>query len=103
MVECKLSMYPVDPHGDAGSAAIVAPGEVSSITVATDPVTGVKLWHVSLTAKGAASNFAYTRSHIGDEVAIFCGDRKVQQATIQAASSKEFVVSAPKNWSERAR
>jgi preprotein translocase subunit SecD len=100
VVECKLSMYPVDAHGRVGSAAILSPSEISSISVATDSFTGLKLWHVSLTPKGAASNLAYTQSHIGGKIAIFCGAQQVQQATIQGASSNEFEVSAPNSSSK---
>lgn len=95
-------MYPVSAHGRIGSAAILSPSEVSSITIATDPVTGLKLWHVRLNPKGAASNLAYTQAHIGGKIAIFCGDRKVQQATIQGASAGEFEVSAPNSSFKRA-
>lgn len=103
VVECQLSVHPVDATGNVGNTPIILPTQVSSVIASTDPVTGMKLWDVKLTPEGAASNLAYTQSHVGGKIAIFCGTRRVQEATIQGASSNEFEVSAPNQSSKRTR
>ena len=93
---CKLFMYPVDSHGQVGKEAVISPGLVSSVANdGTDSRTGMNLRRVVLTPEGAAINAAYTKTHLGEKIAIFCGTQEIVRATIAGESSNEFVVSGP--------
>jgi hypothetical protein len=89
-------MYPVDSHEQVGSEPVVFPELVSSITDdGTDSRTGMKLRRVVLTSWGAAIHAAYTKTHLGERVAIFCGTQELVRPIIAGESTNEFVVSGP--------
>ena len=93
---CQLFVYPVDAHGQVGNKPVISPEQVSSVTSdGIDSRTGLKLRRVVLTAEGAMVNAAYTKSHLGEKVAIFCGAHEIVRPTIAGESSNQFVVSGP--------
>ena len=95
-MDCKLFVYPVDDHGRVSKRPMIAPKQVLSVTDSgIDPRTGLKMRRVILTSEGAAINSRYTKDHVGEKVAIFCGSEEIVRPVIAAESSNEFVVLGP--------
>ncbi len=91
--KCELSMYRVNSRGQVTHSPIISPKQVLSVSEGgKDPITGDKRWRVVLTSEGAAINSAYTKSHLTEKIAIFCGSREVMRPTIAGESSDHFVI-----------
>ena len=90
---CKLFVFPVNENGQVSESPILSPSQISSLDFqAADAPPGFKRWRVKLTAEGASANEAYSKSHIGEKIAIFCGGKEVSRPTIAGQSSGTFVV-----------
>lgn len=87
--ECELSVRPV-LDGAPASEARIRPEHVSRIVGTIDEPTGMSRWEVELTADGAAINRDFSRESVGEEIAIFCGDKEVSRPTVVAPSSDSF-------------
>src|SRR3954451_9564894 len=91
--DCKLFLYSVSENGQVGERPIITPSQVSSIDFqAADAMPGSRRWRVTLTAEGASANEAYSKAHIGEKIAIFCGTKEASRPTIQGQSSGTFVI-----------
>jgi len=76
--DCKFFLYPVGENGVIGKTPIIAPNQVSSLDFhAADAMPGFKRWRITLTPEGAAVNEAYSKSHLGEKIAIFCDTKEV--------------------------
>jgi len=96
--DCKFFLYPVSESGQVGGKPIVTPNQVSSLDFqAADAFPGSRRWRITLTAEGASANEAYSKTHIGEKVAIFCGSKEVSRPTIQGQSSGTFVI----DWADK--
>jgi preprotein translocase subunit SecD len=94
---CRLFLYPVEENGQVGKSPIISPSQVKSLDfLAADAMPGYKRWRITLTAEGASANEAYSKAHIGERIAIFCGSKEVSRPTIQGQSSGTFVI----DWAE---
>jgi preprotein translocase subunit SecD len=84
---CKFFLYPVTEDGQVGASPIITPNQVSSLDFrAADAMPGSKRWRITLTAEGASANEAYSKAHLGEQIAIFCGSKEVSRPTIQGQS-----------------
>lgn len=91
--DCKLFVYPVDAQGHIADQPITTPKQVLSVTdKGTDPRSGMQMRLVVFTVESAAINSAYTREHIGEKVAIFCGRKENLRPVIAGESSNKFVI-----------
>ena len=94
--DCSFSVYPVNENDQVGKVAIITSSQVSSLDFQdTDPITGFKRWRITLNSEGASINAAYSKAHIGQKIAIFCGAREMVRPTIAGQSSGTFVIDVP--------
>jgi preprotein translocase subunit SecD len=95
---CKLFLYPVNENGQVGETPIITPSQISSLDFqGADAMPGFKRWRVTLTTEGASANEAYSKAHIGEKIAIFCGSKEVSRPTIAGQSSGTFVI----EWADK--
>jgi preprotein translocase subunit SecD len=93
---CELFVYPVEVSGAVGKSPIITPSHIASLDLqATDPDRGTKRCSFTLTEEGASRNEAYSKSHLGQKIAIFCGSVEMARPTIAGPSSERFVVDFP--------
>ena len=91
-------MYRVDAHGQVAHSPIISSSRVLSVADGgIDPITRAKLWRITLTSEGGAINAAYTKAHLGEQTAIFCGSNEIMRPIIAGQSSPQFVVADPRN------
>ena len=87
---CALSVHGVSPQGTVEEIPLITQAHIRSIRVSKDPMTQQSLWIVRLDATGTEINAAYTKAHLGERLAIFCGAREVSRPLIAGTSSQEF-------------
>jgi preprotein translocase subunit SecD len=92
---CKVSVYAIDHKGQRSKQPFLASSDFSSVTDAGPGIGGNQSWRFVLTAKGKAINAGYSKSHLGEKVAIYCGAREILRPTIAGPSSGEFVIESP--------
>ena len=79
---CELRVRPVAADTGSLGPEIVGPAEVAAIRPATPEYEGELGMSVELSAAGQEKMLSYTRVHVGEPLAIFCGDNEVSRATI---------------------
>ena len=88
--DCVLSIHAVSAQGVVEETPLISPDQVLSIQESAAPATGEPLWIVRLDAAATQINSAYSRRHLGEHLAIFCGEREVSRPLIAGASGNEF-------------
>jgi hypothetical protein len=88
-------MYALNQGGVRAKRPFLLPEHFASVTDAGIGIGGGKSWRFVMTAQGKAINASYTRAHIGQKVALYCGSRELFRLTIAGPSSGEFVVELP--------
>ena len=92
---CKASIYSVSAHGQVAKQPLISSQQVASLAYrGVDQFTGMGVWRIVLTPKGAKVNALYTKSHVGGKLAVLCGGVSVGEFAIQAPSVGSFIISS---------
>ena len=92
---CKASIYAVTAQGHVAKQPLISSQQVASLAYrGVDQFTGMGIWRIVLTPKGATVNARYTKSHLGGKLAVLCGNVSVGEFAIQAPSAGSFIISS---------
>jgi preprotein translocase subunit SecD len=78
---CELRVRAVAADTSALGPDVVGPAEVAAIRPATPEYDGELGMSVELSAAGQEKMLSYTRAHVGEPLATFCGAKEVSRAT----------------------
>lgn len=92
---CALSIRIADDAGVVSTTPIIEPEHVASIAPATAIEPGERAVVVTLTPPGERRMFAHTRSKIGQQAVVYCGDLEVFRARIMEPLGNNFRVNLP--------
>lgn len=100
---CHFSAREVSADGEIAIRPFIRPEHVVSIEPAKKLYTGNIAMLIKLNDSGQKRMLSYTKDNVGGRIAIYCGDKKIDEPTIAAPFSNDFRIDLPDKTNQSQR